>query len=404
MATPKVKAEAAAPAPAGKAVARGDHVYLVDGSGYIFRAYHALPPLTRPSDGLPVGAVHGFCGMLWKLLRETGELAPPTHLAVIFDYSAKTFRNDLFDGYKANRTEPPGDLIPQFPLVRDAVRAFNVACIELEGYEADDIIATYAFEALDAGAEVTIVSSDKDLMQIVRPGIRMYDTMKNKVIGEAEVVERFGVPPEKVVEVQALIGDSSDNVPGVPGIGVKTAALLINEFGDLETLLARATEIKQEKRRENLIYFADQARLSKTLVILDTHVPLDVTLASTAVRPPETEALTAFMRKLEFSTLLKRVAEGLGAELPLPEGEGKAPAPKRKKNDYDHPLRRSARGETGPSKDHKVVGGSPAELAVERASKLENVPFDRANYETVTEASRLADLLEAARFQGHFSF
>ena len=397
MATPKAKAE-----PAGKAVARGDHVYLVDGSGYIFRAYHALPPLTRPSDGLPVGAVHGFCGMLWKLLRETGELAPPTHMAVVFDYSAKTFRNDLFEGYKANRTEPPGDLIPQFPLVRDAVRAFNVACIELEGYEADDIIATYAFEAYDAGAEVTIVSSDKDLMQIVRPGIRMYDTMKNKVIGEAEVLERFGVPPEKVVEVQALIGDSSDNVPGVPGIGVKTAAMLINEFGDLETLLSRASEIKQDKRRENLIYFADQARLSKTLVILDAHVPLDVSLASTAVRPPETEALTAFMRKLEFSTLLKRVAEGLGAD--LFEGVTPSPAPKKKKDDYDHPLRRSPRGEAGPPKEHKVVGGSPAELAIERASKLEGVPLDRANYETVTEAGRLADLLEAARFQGHFSF
>ncbi|HWM30343.1 MAG TPA: DNA polymerase I [Methyloceanibacter sp.] len=397
MATPKAKAEAA-----GKAVARGDHVYLVDGSGYIFRAYHALPPLTRPSDGLPVGAVHGFCGMLWKLLRETGELAPPTHMAVVFDYSAKTFRNDLFEGYKANRTEPPGDLIPQFPLVRDAVRAFNVACIELEGYEADDIIATYAFEAYDAGAEVTIVSSDKDLMQIVRPGIRMYDTMKNKVIGEAEVLERFGVPPEKVVEVQALIGDSSDNVPGVPGIGVKTAAMLINEFGDLETLLSRASEIKQDKRRENLIYFADQARLSKTLVILDAHVPLDVSLASTAVRPPETEALTAFMRKLEFSTLLKRVAEGLGAD--LFEGVTPSPAPKKKKDDYDHPLRRSPRGEAGPPKEHKVVGGSPAELAIERASKLEGVPLDRANYETVTEAGRLADLLEAARFQGHFSF
>ena len=397
MAKLKSKAETA-----GKAVARGDHVYLVDGSGYIFRAYHALPPLTRPSDGLPVGAVHGFCGMLWKLLRETGELAPPTHMAVVFDYSAKTFRNDLFEGYKANRTEPPGDLIPQFPLVRDAVRAFNVACIELEGYEADDIIATYAFQAADAGAEVTIVSSDKDLMQIVRPGIRMYDTMKNKVIGEAEVVERFGVPPEKVVEVQALIGDSSDNVPGVPGIGVKIAALLINEFGDLEKLLSRASDIKQDKRRENLIYFADQARLSKTLVILDAHVPLDVSLASTAVRPPETEALTAFMRKLEFSTLLKRVAEGLGAD--LFEGVTPSPAPKKKKDDYDHPLRRSPRGEAGPPKDHKVVGGSPAELAIERASKLEGVPLDRANYETVTEAGRLADLLEAARFQGHFSF
>ncbi|HEX9753740.1 MAG TPA: 5'-3' exonuclease H3TH domain-containing protein, partial [Methyloceanibacter sp.] len=398
MAISETKARAA-----GKAVARGDHVYLIDGSGYIFRAYHALPPLTRPSDGLPVGAVHGFCAMLWKLLRETGELAPPTHLAVIFDYSAKTFRSDLFDGYKANRPEPPGDLIPQFPLVRDAVRAFNVACIEREGYEADDIIATYAIQAVEAGADVTIVSSDKDLMQLVQPGIIMYDTMKNKAIGEAEVVERFGVPPSKVVEVQALIGDSSDNVPGVPGIGVKTAALLINEFGDLETLLARAGEIKQEKRRESLITFADQARLSKTLVILDCHVPLDVPLAETAVRPPETEALTAFMRQLEFTTLLRRVAEGLGAE--LPEGMTPSATPqRRKKNDYDHPLRRSPRGETGPPREHKVVGGSPAQLAVERASRLEALPFDRSNYETVTEASRLADLLDAARYQGHFAF
>ena len=196
--------------------------------------------------------------------------------------------------------------------MRDAVRAFNVACIEMEGYEADDLIATYAREALEAGADVTIVSSDKDLMQIVRPGVIMYDTMKNKAIGEAEVIERFGVPPSKVVEVQALIGDSSDNVPGVPGIGVKTAALLINEFGDLETLLARASEIKQDKRREKLITFADQARLSKTLVILDTHVPLEVPLAETAVRQPDAEALTSFMRKLEFTTLLRRVAEGLG--------------------------------------------------------------------------------------------
>ena len=398
MASPKDKADAA-----GKPAGKGSHVYLIDGSGYIFRAYHALPPLTRPSDGLPVGAVHGFCAMLWKLLRETGELAPPTHLAVIFDYSAKTFRSDLFDGYKANRPEPPGDLIPQFPLVRDAVRAFNVACIEREGYEADDIIATYALQAAEAGAEVTIVSSDKDLMQLVQPGIIMYDTMKNKRIEEAEVEERFGVPPSKVVEVQALIGDSSDNVPGVPGIGVKTAALLINEFGDLETLLARASEIKQDKRRENLVTFADQARLSKTLVMLDTHVPLDETLDELAVRAPDAAALTAFMRKLEFTTLLRRVAEGLGAE--LPEGMTPSPAPqRRKKNDYDHPLRRSPRGETGPPREHKVVGGSPAQLAVERASKLEGVPFDRSNYETVTAASRLADLLEAARYQGHFAF
>ncbi len=385
----------------GKPVARGDHVYLIDGSGYIFRAYHALPPLTRPSDGLPVGAVHGFCGMLWKLLRETGELAPPTHMAVIFDYSAKTFRSDLFDGYKANRPEPPEDLIPQFPLVRDAVRAFNVSCIEKEGYEADDLIATYALEALAAGADVTIVSSDKDLMQIVQPGIVMYDTMKNKVIGEEGVVEKFGVPPSKVIEVQALIGDSSDNVPGVPGIGVKTAALLINDYGDLETLLARAEEIKQQKRRENLITFADQARLSKTLVTLDAHVPLDVPLAETAVQQPDTDALTAFMRQMEFSTLLRRVAEGLGA--PVPEGEAKAPA-RKKKDDYDHPLRKSPRGEAGPPRERPVEGGSPAELAIERASKLEGVPFDRSNYETVTDLARLTDLLETARFQGHFAF
>jgi DNA polymerase-1 len=345
--------------------------------------------------------------MLWKLLRETRELAPPTHMAVIFDYSARTFRSDLFDGYKANRPEPPGDLIPQFPLVRDAVRAFNVACIEKEGYEADDLIATYAVQALDAGADVTIVSSDKDLMQIVSPGIIMYDTMKNKAIGEAEVIERFGVPPSKVIEVQALIGDSSDNVPGVPGIGVKTAALLINEFGDLDTLLARASEIKQEKRRESLIHFADQARLSRTLVTLDRNVPLDVPLAETAVHQPDAEALTAFMRKLEFSTLLRRVADGLGAE--LPEGMTPAQAPqRRKKDDYDHPLRRSPRGDFVATRTviepARSEGGSPAQLAVERAGKLEAIPFDRSNYETVTDAVRLADLLSAARYQGHFSF
>ena len=321
---------------------------------------------------------------------------------MIFDYSAKTFRSDLFDGYKANRTEPPDDLIPQFPLVRDAVRAFNVACIEQEGYEADDIIATYALQALEAGAEVTIVSSDKDLMQLVQPGIIMYDTMKNKVIGEAEVIERFGVPPSKVIEVQALMGDSSDNVPGVPGIGVKTAALLINEFGDLETLLARASEIKQDKRRESLITFADQARLSKALVILDTHVPVEIELAETAVRAPDTEALVGFLRKLEFSTLVRRIAEGLGAE--LPEGMTPSATPQRKKkDDYDHPLRRSPRG-PAVEPQRKTEGGSPAQLAVERAGKLEDVPFDRANYETVTEASRLADLLDAARYQGHFAF
>jgi len=389
--------KAAAPSkPAGP----GDHVYLVDGSGYIFRAYHALPPLTRPSDGLPVGAVHGFCGMLWKLLREAGELAPPTHMAVILDYSSKTFRADLYDGYKANRPEPPEDLIPQFPLVRDAVRAFNVACIEKEGFEADDLIATYALQAQNAGADVTIISSDKDLMQVVQPGIVMYDTMKNKVIGEEGVLEKFGVPPSKVIEVQALIGDTSDNVPGVPGIGVKTAALLINEYGDLETLLARADDIKQKKRRENLIEYAAQARLSRTLVTLDTDTPLDVPLAETAVQAPDPAVLTAFMRDMEFSTLLKRVEEGLGAQLPDVDASPKKTR-KKKKDDYDHPLRRSPRGAAGPTREIAVQGGSPAELAVERRALLETIPFDRSAYETVTEIERLTELLETARQQGH---
>jgi DNA polymerase-1 len=392
------------PEAAGKPVARGDHVYLIDGSGYIFRAYHALPPLTRPSDGLPVGAVHGFCAMLWKLLREAGELSPPTHLAVIFDYSAKSFRNELFKGYKAHRPDIPEDLVPQFPLIRDAVKSFSVACIEQEGYEADDIIATYAAEALASGADVTIVSSDKDLMQLVRPGVRMYDTMKNKVIGEAEVMERFGVPPEKVIEVQALIGDSTDNVPGVPGIGVKTAALLINEYGDLDTLLARASEITQPKRRESLINFADQARLSRMLVILDSHVPVEMPLAETLVRQPDPETLTSFMRKLEFNTLLRRVAEGLGAE--LPEG-GKAATPPKaaaRKSNYDHPLRRGFTGAAPAPARQEVGEGSPAQLATERAAKLAALPFDRSKYKTVIDPQCLAALLDAARDQGHVAF
>ena len=278
-----------------------------------------------------MGAVHGFCGMLWKLLRETGELSPPTHFAVIFDLSEHTFRNELYADYKAHRPDMPEDLVPQFPLIRDAVKAFNVACLEQRGYEADDLIATYAREAAEAGADVTIVSSDKDLMQLVRPGVRMYDTMKNKVIGEEEVLERFGVPPSKVIEVQALIGDATDNVPGVPGIGVKTAALLISEYGDLETLLARAAEIKQPKRRESLIDFADQARLSRTLVILDTNVPVEVPLAETLVRQPEADTLLSFLRKLEFSTLLRRIADGLGVEAPA--GAAPAPATQRRKKD-----------------------------------------------------------------------
>jgi DNA polymerase-1 len=249
------KAKAAAPAPANPAarpLKKGDHLFLVDGSGYIFRAYHALPPLTRKSDGLQVNAVLGFCNMLWKLLAEM-KTDKPTHLAVVFDKSEKTFRTDFFPEYKAHRPNAPEDLIPQFPLIREAVHAFEIPCLEQAGYEADDLIATYARLACEAKATTTIVSSDKDLMQLVGNGVTMYDTMKDKRIGAAEVMEKFGVPPDKVIEVQALIGDSSDNVPGVPGIGVKTAAQLIGEYGDLETLLKRASENKQDKRRQSLI-------------------------------------------------------------------------------------------------------------------------------------------------------
>ena len=248
-------------------------LYLIDGSGYIFRAYHALPPLTRKTDGLPVGAVAGFCNMLWKLLRDMQGDAP-THLAVIFDHSEKTFRNAMYSDYKAHRPPPPEDLIPQFPLVREATRAFGVPCLELPGYEADDLIAAYACHVRDMGGEVTIVSSDKDLMQLVGDQVSMFDAMKNLRIGREQVIEKFGVPPEKVVDVQALCGDSVDNVPGAPGIGVKTASALINEYGDIDTLLARAHEIKQDKRRQTLIDFADQIRLSRDLVRLDCNTPL----------------------------------------------------------------------------------------------------------------------------------
>ncbi|MFT6669291.1 MAG: DNA polymerase-1 [Afipia broomeae] len=299
----------AASAPAAKTPAKGDHVFLVDGSGYIFRAYHALPPLNRKSDGLQVNAVLGFCNMLWKLMREMPPDNRPTHLAIIFDKSEVTFRNELYPEYKAQRAPAPDDLIPQFALIREAVRAFDLPCLEQSGYEADDLIATYVREACERGATVTIVSSDKDLMQLVTECVSMYDTMKDRRIGIPEVIEKFGVPPEKVVEVQALAGDSVDNVPGVPGIGIKTAAQLINEYGDLETLLKRAPEIKQPKRREALIENADKARISKKLVQLDDRVKLDVPLDDLAVHEPDSRKLIAFLKAMEFSTLTRRVAE-----------------------------------------------------------------------------------------------
>ncbi len=291
---------------------KGDHLFLVDGSGYIFRAYHALPPLTRKTDGLPVGAVSGFCNMLWKLLkdaRNTDVGVVPTHFAVIFDYSSQTFRKEIYPEYKANRTAPPEDLIPQFGLIRQATRAFNLPCIEKEGFEADDLIATYARLAEAAGGDVTIVSSDKDLMQLVTPQVSMYDGMKDKQISIPEVIEKWGVPPEKMIDLQSLTGDSTDNVPGIPGIGPKTAAQLLEEFGDLDTLLARASEIKQNKRRENIIAFADQTKIARELVTLKTDVPLDVDLEGLVLEPQNGPKLIGFLKAMEFTSLTRRVAE-----------------------------------------------------------------------------------------------
>ncbi len=305
---------AAPPATAGAAstpVDANSRVYLVDGSAYIFRAYHALPPLTRKSDGLPVGAVSGFCNMLFKLLQEFSDDDRPTHIAVIFDHSAKTFRNDLYSEYKANRPPPPEDLVPQFPLVREATRAFNVACIEMEGFEADDLIATYARQAEAAGAEVIIVSSDKDLMQLVSDKVILFDQMKDKRLGPNEVREKFGVGPERMIELQALIGDSTDNVPGIPGIGPKTAAQLLEDFGSLDGVLARAEEITAKKRRENIIAHADDARLSKTLVTLKVDVDVEHSLDAFALAQPDQDTLIGFLKSMEFRTITRRVEEAL---------------------------------------------------------------------------------------------
>ncbi|MGB0497028.1 MAG: DNA polymerase I [Rubricella sp.] len=307
-------------------IGKGHHLHLIDGSGFIFRAFHALPPLTRKSDGLPIGAVSGFCNMIFKMVEANTGPDAPTHVAVIFDHSSKTFRNDIYDGYKANRPPLPEDLRPQIPLTRQATRAFNIACIEQENYEADDLIATYAREAREAGARVTIISSDKDLMQLVGGGVEMVDGMKNVRIGPEEVEAKFGVPPEKVIDVQALAGDSVDNVPGAPGIGIKTAAQLIREYGDVETLLARAEEIKQPKRRQTLIDNAEQIRISKRLVTLDDHVPYEVGIDAMEVRDPDADALMAFLSEMEFRTLTARIADKLGVEAPTIPAPSAAPA------------------------------------------------------------------------------
>ena len=306
------------------------HLYLVDGSGYIFRAYFAIPP-RNTSTGIPTNATFGFTNMLVKLLRDSDADA----IAVIFDASAKTFRNQIYPEYKAHRPEPPEDLIPQFAAIREATRAFNLPCIEMEGYEADDLIATYARLAKEAGIAVTVVSSDKDLMQLVDGGITMLDPIKDRKIGREEVVEKFGVQPEKVVDVQALAGDSTDNVPGVPGIGIKTAAQLIEEYGDLETLLARAGEIKQPKRREKLQENAELARISKQLVTLAQDVPVTVDLKGFGLKLPEPEKLRGFLEQYEFRSLLRRLSDQLGGDGEAAAAAGAAPPESPKEAAYE---------------------------------------------------------------------
>src|SRR5712675_26136 len=408
---PKPAEHASAKPAAVQALAKGDHVFLVDGSSYIFRAYHALPPLNRKSDGLQVNAVLGFCNMLWKLLRDMPPDNRPTHLAIVFDKSEVTFRNKLYPDYKAHRPPAPDDLIPQFPLIREAVRAFDLPCLEQVGFEADDLIATYTRIACERGATATIVSSDKDLMQLVTDCVTMYDTMKDRRIGIAEVIEKFGVPPEKVVEVQALAGDSTDNVPGVPGIGIKTASQLIVEYGDLETLLLRAGEIKQPKRREALIENAEKARISRQLVLLDDKVALDVPLDELAVHEPDARKLIAFLKAMEFSTLTRRVADysqidpaDVEADAGTKSGASVfAPPPTAEKvdeldstvarqsaaggdlfADQETPTSRAgAPGKSTADRQDKAASlkGTPISLANAREAEIRKIPFERKKYQ-----------------------
>ncbi|MDC1245716.1 DNA polymerase I [Pelagibacteraceae bacterium] len=312
-------------------IKKTDHFYLIDGSGYIFRAYYALPPLTRKSDGLPVGAVSGFCSMLFKLLEDSKSnenLQKPTHFAVIFDSARKTFRNKIYSDYKANRSEAPDDLAPQFEYIRKSVIAFNLPSVDLPNYEADDLLATYTEQILEKGAKVTIVSSDKDLMQLYKKNVRLFDPMKNKFITSEDIVNKFGVGPEKVIDVQSLAGDSSDNVPGVPGIGVKTAAELINKYGTLEKLLDNAQEIKQNKRRETLIENKDKAIISKKLVTLMKDAPVERNIEEFLLKEIDKDKLYKFLREMEFNRLLSSVISAYGE--PKLENTSKEERPEKK--------------------------------------------------------------------------
>mgnify|MGYP001394860862 CR=1 FL=1 len=395
---------------------KGDHLFLVDGSGFIFRAFHALPALTRKSDGLPVGAVAGFCNMLWKLLtdaRDTSVGVTPTHFAVIFDYSAQTFRKDLYDAYKANRSAPPEDLIPQFGLIREATRAFNLPCIETEGFEADDIIATYARQAEAAGADVTIVSSDKDLMQLVTANVHMYDSMKDKQIGIPDVIEKWGVPPEKMIDLQSLTGDSTDNIPGIPGIGPKTAAQLLEQFGDLDTLLARAGEIKQDKRRESIIANRDKALLSRQLVTLRTDVPVDLDLDALVLEPQNGPKLIAFLKAMEFSTLTRRVGEATGTAVNeiepavVPVEWGAAARGPDLDAAADSALVVAPEALASPAALAVAPSGEamkPADLASVRAAAFRDTKIDRSTYVTIRDMTTLQAWIAAACETGLVAF
>ena len=414
---PKTSPKTATQPVAAKAAGKGDHVFLVDGSSYIYRAYHALPPLNRKSDGLQVNAVLGFCNMLWKLLRDMPEDNRPTHLAIVFDKSEDTFRNKIYPDYKAQRPPAPDDLIPQFALIRSAVHAFDLPCLEQTGFEADDLIATYVRQACDRGASATIVSSDKDLMQLVTDCVTMYDTMKDRRIGIPEVIEKFGVPPEKVVEVQALAGDSTDNVPGVPGIGVKTAAQLIVEYGDLEQLLSRAGEIKQPKRREALIANAEKARISRQLVLLDDKVSLEVPLDDLAVHEPDPRRLIAFLKAMEFSTLTRRVAEysqvnpsdiepdaTLACSSEAAAQPAEAPASVSPAKAEKKPA--SGKTATTPNNAGKEdkgssLKGAPISLAHARAEAARNARIDRTQYQTIGSLDQLNALVARVHDVGH---
>ncbi|WP_455477046.1 DNA polymerase I [Bartonella sp. B41] len=382
-----------------------DHLFLIDGSGYIFRAYYALPPLKRKRDGLPVGAVAGFCNMLWKLLcdaRNTASGVVPTHFAVIFDYSSDTFRKQIYPQYKSNRLEPPEDLIPQFYLIRQATKAFNLPCIEKEGFEADDLIATYAELATKIGAKTTIISSDKDLMQLVNTNVSLYDGMKDQHIGVSEVIEKWGVVPEKMVDLQALTGDTTDNVPGIPGIGPKIAAKLLNQFGSLDFLLQHVEEVKQTKRRENIKAYIEQAKISRELVRLKKDVPVDNDLDDFILEPQDGPRLIAFLKAMEFTSLTRRVAEktncdaeaideiDVNVELVDPSSQFYIKKREINKNDSVY--------------IHDFSENSPQIFAQKRISEALIQKITKDSYMTILDEEILRKWLSDAQEQGFFAF